>query len=126
MQSMKIDNAVVGRAKVAIGRPHGRGLQAVILAALVLSAFALTILGQHAYAGEETTLTGIIKSVNLATGIVYVDVLSKTCPGMKVFKADKPDILAELINERITFHLDHTGCRDTAIHTILVSRGIRK
>ncbi len=77
-------------------------------------------------AGEDLDLTGVIKGFNPAKGIVYVDVTSKSCPGMRTFRVDKPSEVEKYIEEQITFQIDSEKCNDNTVHTILLSRGIRK
>jgi len=108
-------------------RQHGSGLFAVMLMGILL--FALTMSGQPAFAADEVTyLTGIIKSVNPGTGIVYVDVLSSSSSykGMRPFCADDLKKLEQYLDEKISFFIDNSRCRDRNMYTILVSRGVRR
>jgi len=105
-------------------RSHASGLLAVHFMAVIL--LALIMSSQPAYAVDDLYLTGTIKSVNAATGIVTVDVTSSSCFGMRVFKADRLDKLEEYIDKRASFFIDSSRCNVKETYTILTARGLRK
>jgi hypothetical protein len=78
----------------------------------------------HADDLDQLYLTGIIKSVNTATGLVYVEVRSLSCPGMKSFKVDAPEVLLRYIDQRVSFFIESNTCKDDSVHTMLLSRGL--
>ena len=75
---------------------------------------------------DRLYLTGVIKNVNPVTGLVYVDVRSESCHGMRIFKADDLEGLIGYIGMTVSFFIDSNTCDDTSIHTIRVSRGFRQ
>ncbi len=101
-----------------------RGMLLVL--SLVIALLGLSTIDRPAYAEDELYLTGIIKTVNQVTGVVYVEVVSLSCHGIRTFRADQPEKLANLIGTKVSFFIDSNRCRDDAVHTMLVSRGIRK
>lgn len=105
-------------------RPHSSGLLAALFMAIIL--LALIMSSQPAAAVDELYLTGTIKSVNAATGIVMVDVTSSSCFGMRVFKADRIDKLEGYIDTRASFFIDSSRCNVKETYTILTARGLRK
>jgi len=127
MEIIYTEKTVARNSRLDNFRQHGFGLFAVLLMGILL--FAVTMSGQPAFAADEVTyLTGIIKSVNSETGIVYVDVLSSSSSykGMRIFCADEPKKLERYLDERISFFIDNSKCRDRNMYTILVSRGVRR
>ena len=75
---------------------------------------------------DNLYLTGIIKNVNPVTGVAYVEVLSSSCRGMRTFRADDPEGLQYQVRRKVSFFIDSDTCKDTAVHTILVSRGLNR
>jgi hypothetical protein len=122
MQIMNTKQAASDRSKY--GGPQRSGLLTVLLAAAVL--IAVSTGAKPALAHDELRLIGIIKTIDLKTGIVLVDVQTESCPGLRRFRADNIDALGKYVNQDISFYIDSSTCRDTAIHTILVSWGINK
>ena len=93
---------------------------------LGIAVLGLSTIDRPACAEDELYLTGVIKSVNPVTGLVYAEVLSSSCQGMRIFRADQPEKMADYENQKISFFIDSNRCNDNAVHTISVSRGIRK
>jgi hypothetical protein len=71
-------------------------------------------------------LTGIIKSVNAVTGLVTVEVVSSSCRGMRIFKADDLEKLEDYIEQNISFFIDSNKCEVKETYTIITARGLRK
>jgi hypothetical protein len=125
MQTMNTNRAAIGRVGPKNSGLQRRGLKIVLLAAAIIVAFALG--GQPAFASsDDLHLIGIVKTIDPRTGIIFVDVQSESCPGMRRFYADDLGAMGKYVNQTITFFIDSATCRDTAIHTIKVSRGIKK
>jgi hypothetical protein len=102
-----------------------------MLAALLVAVImvALTMGGQPALATtdpEYLYITGIVKSVNAATGLVTVDVMSSSCKGMRIFKANKLDKLESYMEQKVSFFIDSERCQIKEVHAILVERGLWK
>jgi hypothetical protein len=124
MQIMNTKKAADGQAGPKNCRPARHGLPAVFLAFAVLLAFAMV--EQSAFAKDELLLSGIVKTIDPKTSLVFVDVGSESCPGIRRFHADDLGALGRYVNQTVTFYIDSPTCSDSAIHTILVSRGINK
>jgi hypothetical protein len=123
MQIMNTKKATADRFGSKYGGSQRSGLLTILLAAAVL--IAVSIGGQPALAFDELRLTGIVKTIDPKTNLVLMDVQSESCPGIRRFRADDLGALGRYMNQAITFYIDSSTCRDTAIHTILVSRGIK-
>jgi hypothetical protein len=109
--------------------PFCRGVLGLLLGALVV--LALAVCGDPACAADDLHrdnlhLTGIVKNINSATGMVYVEVVSSSCVGMRIFRADDIGKLESFLNQEISFFIDSATCKDNNVHTILVSWGIKK
>jgi hypothetical protein len=124
MQIVKTNKTAVSRAGLKNGNPKRYGQLVIFVVAAVLIAFAAA--AEPVFAADELLLTGIVKTIDPKTGLVFVDVGSESCPGIRRFYADDLNTLGKYVNKEITFRIDSSTCRDTAIHTILVSRGINK
>ena len=76
---------------------------------------------------DQLNLTGTIKSINMVTGIVYVEVVSSSCLGMRMFKADDPERIVNFVDQKVSFFIDDNACRNNNdIQTMIVSRGLRQ
>ena len=125
MEIRSADERTVARQSGSVSsRPHSSGLFAALFMAVIL--LALIMSSRPADAVDELYLTGTIKSVNAATGIVTVDVVSSSCSGMRVFKTDRLDKLEEYIDARVSFFIDSSKCNVKETYTILTARGLRK
>jgi hypothetical protein len=124
MQIMNTEKDWMGSTSAG---PHSGGLHTALLAIVILIACAVG--GQPAFGADDHDqlyVTGVIKSVNAVTGIILVDVTSSSCEGMRTFKAGKPEILEDYIDQRISFFINSNRCEVREVYTILVERGIRK
>lgn len=124
MQIMNTEKAAAHRAWSNSDHSQRYGLTAALLIAAVL--FALAAGGRPVFAHDELRLTGVIKTINPANGLVYVEVGSQSCRGMRIFRADNLDTLSKLLGQRISFYIDSSTCSDNKVHTIVVSRGVGK
>ena len=115
---------VARHSRVDNSRSRSSGLFAVLFMGIFL--FALTMIGQPAFAVDELYLKGTIKSVNAVTGLVMVDVVSSSCSGMRIFKADKLEMLEAYVDQKVSFSIDSNKCEVKEIYTILTARGLRK
>ncbi len=98
----------------------------VWIVVLCIAVLCVVVCGQPVYAVDELYLTGVVKNINPITGIVYVDVTSDSCRGMRIFRADDLGKLGNYVNQAISFYIDSSTCGDNNVHMILVSRGISK
>jgi len=106
-------------------RPHVPVLLAVLFMLIALLPFTMS--SEPAYAVDELYLTGTIKSIDQKAGLVYMEVTTASCRGMKTFRADQRlDTLEIYVNQVISFYIDSSTCEEKANHTILVSWGIKK
>jgi hypothetical protein len=70
-------------------------------------------------AKDDLYLTGFLKSVDIKTGKVMVDVKSQSCPGLRRFNFDKSVELEGLEGRKISFSIDSSVCRRDEIHNIV-------
>ena len=123
MQITNTKNKASGLSGPDSLRSKRNGLLSIALFIAVLAAF--TALIAPAFAADELRLIGIVKTIDPRSGIVFVDVQSESCPGIRRFYADDLGVLGRYVNKTITFYIDSAICRDTSIHTIRVSWGIK-
>ena len=129
MEIIYTEKAVVRVPRWHNFRSHGSHLFLVAVLFVGIIFLVLTIGARTAFAAGETDqlyVTGIIKSVNPATGLVMVDVTSSSCHGMRTFKADNLDKLQAYIQQRISFFIDSNRCNVKETYTIVTARGLRK
>jgi len=78
------------------------------------------LIGSPAYAGDELYLTGIVKSVDVNSGTIVVDVQSQSCPGLRRFSVEDASGLQRLKKgEKVSFTVDSPACKDNTIYKIL-------
>jgi hypothetical protein len=70
-------------------------------------------------AADELYLTGILKSVDIISGTVMVDVKSQNCYGFKRFKVDNASELRGLEGKRISFSIDSPACKGGTLYKII-------
>ena len=80
-----------------------------------------------AESNDELNLSGIVKSCDVKSGQVVIDVKSSSCPGIKRFNAKNARAFCDLMGEMVTFGIDSSMCKDNKVHIIrtLVRRGSR-
>jgi len=126
MQIMNTGKEVLRRARPNSDGLRRCGLPVLLIAVILLASAAIVRTALAADNLDQLFVTGVIKSVNAGTGIVMVDVTSSSCHGMRIFKADKPDILEDYIEQRVSFFINSNRCEVKEVYTILVERGLRK
>jgi hypothetical protein len=80
---------------------------------------------QEGTAQENAYLTGFIRSVDKNSGIMRIDVKSKTCRGMRDFRVPdyvRDDLDASLIGQRIQFFIRTGTCEPGKVYDILFER----
>jgi hypothetical protein len=125
MEIKYTEKAVARHSKLNYSRSRSSGLFAVLFTSLLL----LALTGQPGLAADnhdQLQLTGTIKSVNAITGLVTVDVVSSSCSGMRIFKADKLEKLEAYVDQNISFFIDSNKCEVKETYTIITARGLRK
>ena len=118
---------VARHSRLNYSRSSSFGLFAVLFMGIAL--LALAMIGQPALAADDhdqLQLTGTIKSVNAVTGLVTVDVVSSSCRGMRIFKADKLEKLEAYVDQKVSFFIDSNKCEVKETYTIITARGLRK
>jgi hypothetical protein len=87
---------------------------------VVLIFGSLYLIGSPVYAGDELYLTGIVKSVDVNSGTIVVDVQSQSCPGLRRFSVEDASGLQGLNKgEKVSFTIDGSACKDNAIYKIM-------
>jgi len=125
MEIRYTEKTVARHSRLNYSRSRGSGRFAVLFTCLLL--LALTIQpGLAADYLDQLRLTGTIKGVNAVTGFVTVDVVSSSCSGMRIFKADKLDKLEAFVDQKVAFFIDSNKCDVKETYTIITERGLRK
>ncbi len=97
-------------------------------AGIFLSIFIIVIVFlcvHEVMAQENAYLTGFIRSVDKTSGIMRIDVKSKTCKGVRDFRVPdyaKDDLDASLIGQRIQFFIKTGTCERGKVYDILFER----
>lgn len=94
--------------------------------ALFLAILTVAFLGAgnaSANAKENLLQTGIVKSVDMATRTVIIDVKSESCFGVRIFTSDDPDEFEHLVNKKINFIIDSPVCKHDIVYKVMLSGG---
>ena len=121
------EKVVVRYSKFKYSHPHSSFLIAILFMGIILHALTMGI--QPAFAADnldQLHVTGVIKSVNAVTGLVTVDVASSSCHGMRIFKADDLEKLADYLEQNVSFFIDSSKCEVKETYAIITARGLRK
>jgi len=90
---------------------------------IVLVSFALiAFCAQASLADDGLSLTGVVKSVDSATGMISVDVTSEGCRGVRTFKVPdtvKGDLNASFVGKKLNFKIDGVICERGRIYNII-------
>jgi len=92
-------------------------LNGVLIVTAIMAALLLN--SRPVYSVDELHLVGIVKNINPKTGIVFVDVKSSSCLGMRKFKMDDTSEKDDLIGKKIEFTIDSSVCDDDVHRMIL-------
>ena len=77
------------------------------------------------YAVDELSLTGIVKSLDIKTKTVIIDVKSSSCRGLRTFTVDNTADFQDLVLQKITFSIDSSICKRSETYRITVWRVTR-
>jgi hypothetical protein len=127
MEIRYTEKAVSRQSRLNSSRPHGSGLFAVLWMGIFL--LVLTVSGRPALAADDHDqlhVTGVIKSVNVVTGLVTVDIVSSSCHGMRIFKADDLEKLDDYVEQKVSFFINSNKCEVKETYTIITARGLLK
>jgi hypothetical protein len=87
---------------------------------LLMSFVAFLVLNiQSVNAKDELYLTGVVRTVYANSGLVLVDVKSKSCPGVRRFKFDNTLDMEGLEGKKISFSIDSSVCKAGVIYKII-------
>lgn len=72
--------------------------------------------------GENLSLWGVVKSINLKTGSIVVDVNSGGCAGERTFKFNSKEskLKSDISGKKVHFSLDSSECMKDRIHYIKI------
>jgi hypothetical protein len=76
-------------------------------------------------AEEQLFLTGIVRSIDTARGILRIEVTSQVCRGLREFavpQAAREDLDETLIGKRLGFYIDSSTCERGKVYTILFEK----
>ncbi len=94
---------------------------------LILASMFWILTVSFAFSGEEPLfLTGVIKTVDIRSGILTIDVKSNNCHGIRRFRVDDTGAYRGLEGAEICFYIDSSSCRSAKITKVIrLSRGGR-
>lgn len=95
-----------------------------VLKAIVLSGI-LFVSFQEVFGVDELYLTGNIKSYDKERGIVWVQVNSEGCKGLREFKVPesvRSDLEHSLIGQRIEFYINSSRCEKDKVYEMILGR----
>jgi hypothetical protein len=75
---------------------------------------------------DELYLRGIIKSYDKQKGIIWVNVLSEGCRGLREFRLPenaKEDLDPSLIGQKIDFYINSSVCEKGKIYNMILKGG---
>lgn len=78
---------------------------------------------QRAFCVDELFLAGIIKSYDKEQGILWVDVKSEGCSGLRKFMVSedaRADLEPSLIGQRIEFQIDSNICKKGKVYKMIL------
>ena len=70
------------------------------------------------HAEDELSLTGVVKSLNIKTKTVIINVKSTSCIGLKTFAVDNADDFQDLVDQKITFSINSSTCKRNETYRI--------
>lgn len=98
----------------------------MILMILVFSAgLFLLIIYQEVLGVDELYLSGIIKSYDKEKGLIWVDVRSESCRGIREFRVPESvrlDLGPSLIGQKIDFFINSSKCEQGKVYNMLLGR----
>ena len=86
---------------------------------LVVFLSTLLVTSPPVSAGDELYLTGILKSVDVKSGTIVVDVLSQSCPGLRRFSVDGAAGLQGSEGVKFSFSINSSSCKGNVIYTVI-------
>lgn len=111
-------------------RSQGKGQDvraySMILMVLVFSAgLFLLIMYQEVLGIDELYLSGIIKSYDKEKGLIWVDVKSESCRGIREFRVPESvrlELDPSLIGQKINFFINSSTCEPGKFYNMLLGR----
>ncbi len=88
------------------------------LIVFILLAGFVALFAGNIYAEDELSLTGIVKSLNVKTKTVVINVKSSSCRGLRTFAVDNPDDYQDLVDQKIIFSIDSSICKRNETYRI--------
>ena len=89
-----------------------------LLGFLVLVISSPVLVSSPISAVDELYLTGILRSVDVKSNTIVVDVLSQSCPGPKRFSVSNARFLQGREGGKISFSINSSSCKDSVIYRI--------
>ncbi|MEO0228297.1 MAG: hypothetical protein ABIL70_09645 [candidate division WOR-3 bacterium] len=97
----------------------------MILMILVFSAGLFLIMCQEVLGVDELYLSGIIKSYDKEKGLIWVDVRSESCRGIREFKVPESvrlELDPSLIGQKIDFFINSSRCESGKVYNMFLGR----
>ncbi len=92
-------------------------IKILILSGILLISF------QTAFGIDELHLTGIIKSYDKEKGLIWVNVSSEGCRGLREFRVPESvrlDLEPSLIGQRIEFQINSSRCEKDLVYNMIL------
>jgi len=67
---------------------------------------------------DELHLNGVLRSIDLRTDTIVVDVRSEGCRGLRRFRTDAAADLESSVGGKVSFFIDSSVCRGDTIYRI--------
>jgi len=86
---------------------------------LVLALPSAVLISSPVSAGDELYLTGILRSVDVKSGTIVMDVLSQSCPGLRRFSIENAGDLRGSEGVKFSFTINSSSCKGAEIYRIV-------
>ncbi|HXX53720.1 MAG TPA: hypothetical protein VEI28_04025 [Thermodesulfovibrionales bacterium] len=101
-------------------KPNIFPLLLFFLGCFLVSVFSCSVLmSSTASALDELYLTGIVKSIDMKSGTIVVNVISQNCPGARRFSVANAPALQGLQDEKVSFSINSSACKGSEIYRII-------
>jgi hypothetical protein len=93
---------------------------------LITGIAVLFVFPSPSAAMDELFLSGVVKHIDLNTGLITVDVKSESCRGVRRFKLiDASSLKDTQPGKRISFRIDSSVCKSDVVYKMILPRGTK-
>lgn len=115
----KINEKMLSKVK------NGRAYPMILMILVFSAGLFLLIIYQEVLGVDELYLSGIIKSYDKEKGLIWVDVRSESCRGIREFKVPESvrlDLDPSIIGQKIDFFINSSKCEPGKVYNMLLGR----